>query len=636
MFLFANIIPLMSFKKIFFALAISVGLAISVQANPIFPSANIGFSGSGMDDPFPGFGRNYCSLGDGIRTVLWNPASISKIPVSETYFSYSTSAKPSNYLKAFDITDPSIEASGTNFKIDFLLTGDRTETEGKKRTFDGMAIYSPQAPNTDFKQGFRLTDWFVFGVSSNTENTINVDLDGNMPAQYYANMDLLGTSNFMGTGITIESNGHMTYQGITTADPVNPHFLSQTQRIPVIVDASFSNNLNLEQGMTLSGATVWNGISAGLSFTPMTANLNVNNTARGFVDDDAADPYVYQPNFDPNNPADVAAWMADSSKYGTDDGYRKRNIRVPAGESVGEAMYCGFFRAETARTDLGVMADIGFVTLGAKMENIGGAAFNFKGTGQVAYVNYREAAVTTQELGALIDPSQTGDINLFKDTFTPWADAAGIGMPSSFTIAIPQRTKIGATLNIPLKTTVDYEMQNNPIEFTYRDSDNQQVAGKLSNIKILRAGIEIPFYAFAFRTNVAALAKPDVTGLDPTAQKSFDDAFKMGVLPLSTDFGLATNIADYGIETALGFDASNVFSAVQLDTQNLNLNRFLYSTIAIKKDNWHLAFSDMLDLPSTAAAVENDPNRPKEGESDPTKYLKYLKWTSTITFGFRF
>ena len=70
----------------------------------------------------------------------------------------------------------------------------------------------------------------------------------------------------------------------------------------------------------------------------------------------------------------------------------------------------------------------------------------------------------------------------------------GLGMPNSFSVQIPQRTKIGVALHLPILLTLDYEIQNNPLPFQFKNAAGQMVDGQLTNIRVIRGGAELPFF----------------------------------------------------------------------------------------------------------------------------------------------
>ncbi len=640
----------MSQKHILILLALVALLALPVQAATTYsgyvPFIEGSIKSPGIDDPFPGLGNNFCALNDGVRTMFWNPASLGKIGVSETYFSITTTPNPSQLSRSFTANDPTMEVA-PNFPAMVLLSGNKSETTPQERTFLGFANYSPLQGDKVFMQAFKYNDTFSFGVATQGNSQLDLSLVGDFPSQIFASLNLYNSHDILGTGMSVGGDGKLTYAysdslhdyTVTSESSVWGGFLSQQQRVGVLSSVHSNNSMNVQPGVTLAGAGNWNGIAIGASMTPISSTINIDNSAVVKVVDDAPDAYFYIPNFDPTNPIDAANWALGAG-VSSESGYIKKYIRVPHGEAIGEARYNGFFQASTNRLDMGLMYDFGKVlTVGMKMENLGGQSLNFSGTGQTAYVDYRPTDITTGEIANLLNPANKGNLNLVRDTYSTVEGTQGLGMPNSFSVQIPQRTKIGVALHLPILLTLDYEIQNNPLPFQFKNAAGQMVDGQLTNIRVIRGGAELPFFFCSLRGGAAVLWKPAVSNLDADSQKNFDKLFPImnRFMPLSLNLGAVGKVYDYRWEMATGFEASNLLSVAQLDTLNLNPGQVVYSSFSIEKDPWHFTWAESVDLLSTAAAYGNAPASFKNAQNKQwTDYLGFLKWNTTLTFGFSF
>ncbi len=598
-----------------------------------------------------GIGNNYSSFGLGIKSVLWNPAGLMKTNMSEAYLSGTTTAPAQMTDKKYNVEDNDVAVSGSgstgnSFVNRVLFTNDLHATNKATREFDSPTIYAPQSSGLTFKQAIKVNDSVALGITSRGETEISADLSGQFPAQFLSKINLYNTNNFMGSGISVGSNGKMSYSYspsgstpyiYTSEASVWGGFLSQEARIPFSVLSEVHNNINMQSDLTFTGASKWNSLSYGVNFTPISASLNVDNTAKAIVNSGTTDPYFYVPNYNPNDQSDVLQWMTDPSRYGTEAGYRKVYSRVPEGESIAEAKYSGFFNASTIRSDFGLIYDFGDnISLGAEFENFNGAALNFKGTGQVAYANTR--INTSTESGSIIDPSKSTTWSPFVDSFTSLEGIEGLGMSQSFNVNLPQRIKYGITFRKPWLITLDYETQLNPIPFRCKDINGNVVDASLNNLKIIRGGMETQVFILPWwlRGSMSIMLKPDLVGLDQISVDKYNKAFLLKkFLPLSLELSSTENLWGYYFTQGGGFDASTAFSLIQLDTMNTAVGKILYYTFAVNKDYWHVVYQNALDPVATAIAVGNAPESDRKS-NDAGKILALVKWISTLTIGYSF
>ncbi len=628
------------FILIFFAAATA-----ATAAND-FPYGNIILQVPGVEDPLPGLGSNYSALSFGIDTVLWNPAGLGKIKNAETSFGLSTTSVSPPFLKKYDIQDATFEvgSNNTGFINAVLFTSDPNATLATTREYTGHLNYSTVSSGINFKQAIKVGDMFAFGVSTRGDTGLTFNLAGDFPAQWKSSIDLMNVSNFMGSGIST-TNGRLTYSykpsggtpyTYTSEASVWSGFLNQNQKIPFSAVSDSHNDINVQSDITLSGAARWQGLSVGANLTPISATANIDNSVKVMVKEGTGDVYFYVPNFDPNSEASVIQWITDPTQYGSQAGYTKRYFNVPAGETVAESKYQGFYSASALKMDLGAIYDFGnILSLSLDFENLNGAALDFKGSGRVAYATSR---INTNETGSLIDPAGTS-FNFFSDTFQ---SAPGVpdnlGMLANIPVTLPQRTKIGAALRKPFLIALDYEMQNNPISFQYSDSNSQYVTMTVSDIKFLRGAFETQLFILPvwFRGGLTAMLKPTLGGaVDSSTRDSLDKVFKFGMLPMKLDLGSNISIMGLDLGGAFGINLLPFVYALQLDTLNADFTRLNYYSFYLKKDWWQATYASVLDPGSSGAAYSSLSDDDKNN-MDFGKVMAVLKFVNTLTISLRF
>lgn len=611
----------------------------------VFPYIGISLTTPGIEDPFPGFGTYYSSLALGIDSIYWNPASLGYINSAQASIGFSAAHDALPYLRNYEVEDITFEvASSGGSEIGFtnaiLFTGDQTTTTVTTREFRESAQYSTYTSSINYKQAIKVSDWFAFGITARGGAGADINIVGDFPATYLMDFNLYGSQNFLGTGISINPTGQLTFSynegGVsyihTSEASAWNGFLRQTNRVPFTILAEARNDIKVNSDLTFTGATKWNELSIGLNMTPIAASANVDNSARVIVNSDTTDPYFYVPDFDPNDESDALNWLGDPDKFGSETGYKKRYIEVPEGESIGEARYRGFFNASTMKMDLGIMYNVNdWLSVGAALENFGGASLDFTGTGLVSYVNHR---VSTSPAGSIIDPAAETGWSPFQDSFISMEGTEDLGMLPSFSVLVPQKTRLGLTLRKPWLISIDYETQNTPIYFRYMDENEDYVDAQISDIRILRIGMETQVFALPWwlRSGTGLLFKPTITGMDPDVQENIDNAFKFGVLPVKLDLGTDANFWGYIVGIAGGFNLTPVISAYQLDISNMDANKFLFYSLYTKKDNWKVTYAANLDTGSTASAYGN---RTKDIDNVGDA-MEIIKMIQTITFSFKF
>src|SRR3989339_26006 len=123
----------------------------------------------GIDNPYPGLGTNYSSLGKGIRTILWNPASLAKTEKAEAYLGLSSTMFSSQVTKNYQVEDQTFTMGGDideNMTNKVLFTDDVTETNATTREFAAPGTYSPSSAKMNYNQAIKIGDFLSLGISS--------------------------------------------------------------------------------------------------------------------------------------------------------------------------------------------------------------------------------------------------------------------------------------------------------------------------------------------------------------------------------------------------------------------------------------------------------------------------------------
>ncbi|KAF0134661.1 MAG: hypothetical protein FD145_492 [Candidatus Saganbacteria bacterium] len=592
-----------------------------------------------QEDPFPGMGGGFVSLSKGIDTVLYNPASLTKSKGSEISVGIASTAAQLPYNKNYEAKDITFEATGgalSGFSNAILFTSDLGATVPATREFTGKLNCSTVSTGISYKQSIKVADIFSLGVITRGETGAVVNLAGNFPTQWKTDIALQNVSSFMGSGLSVNSAGKLTYKytpagmstyTYTSEASVWSGFLSQTQRIPMTVISDSHNDINVNSNLTFASAAKLGSFSLGANCTPISATANIQNSMRAIVNDGTGDIYFYVPNFDPNNETDVLQWTTDPNKFANSSGYKKRYFRTPAGETIAEAKYNGFFTASGTRIDLGGLYEMNdFFTIGIAYENIGGTVLNFTGTGRVAFVNTR---ITSMDASNLIDPAATS-FTFFDDNFSSVSGTENYGMQESIPVSLPKKVKIGASLKRPFTIAIDYEQQENPINCRYQKSDASYASLVLSDLKFLKGGFETQLFSLPLiiKGGLTLIFKPTVAGADANLLSTIDKAFKYKVLPTKIDLGTSLNL--WGTELGNSFGASIMpaFSVLQLDTVGQDFSRLGYFSLFVKRDFWELTYLSILDPAATGAAYSSAENK--------NDYINIAKFINTLTFSVRF
>ncbi|MFH2033583.1 MAG: hypothetical protein ABIJ26_02620 [Candidatus Margulisiibacteriota bacterium] len=630
----------MPLRKLWCIAILILVLGHLASAADIFPYGNIALRTPGIIDPFPGYGTYYSSLSKGLSTVMWNPASLASVKRMQLELGFNSTAAPTQTTRTYYVDDTGFNVGGstqTGFNNYLLFTSNLADNEIKQRSWLTTLNYDTADTSMQFAQAIHVADMFSLAVTSRGKSGGDINLTGTFPVQLKSALNLYNTTNFLGSGVSVGSDGKMTFEYtipgggtyVATSDAaVWGGFLEQDQRLPISAISELRNSLNINSDLTFTGAFNWRGVAFGVNMTPISANANIDNSTRAVFAADQADAYFYVPDFDPNDQAAANAWMADPTKYASENGYKKSYIRVPAGEDVAEGKYQGFFEANTMRFDLGAIYDINdFFTVGFAYENMTGAALDFTGSGLTAYVQTR---ISTLGAGTLIQPGQSTMWRPFTDEYSTMPDTENIGMEENIHVELPRRMKFGVTLKKPWLISLDYEQQLNSIPIRMKNDSGVFTDYTISNLSLLRIGAETRIFAMPMwlRTGMVLLMKPSISGLDTTTQDSFDSAFKYGVLPLQ--FNLGTNIQAWGLDIggSLGVNGTSILNLIQLDTLSTDISKMAYYTFYFSKDNWKLTYDSTLDPGATASAYS--------AASNKDDYLAIAKWINTLALSVSF
>ena len=616
-----------------------------------FPYGRINLKLPPIEDPYPGLGSYYSAYSCGLKSVLWNPASLGKVKLTEASISIFSPADAYSYNKISKVEEKrgTFEVgagSGISGKatMDYALffrpynavTGIGLAT--KEVEIQSNLNYSTSGTGINFSAAQRMNDWLIVGFTSNNPIDADIALAGNFPVTGRVGLNLYGKS--MGN-MAVATDGKLKYTitsgGITTTPETTTAawggFLTQEVTIPLTGVSELRDSLNIQSPYTGTIATQYKKFYAGLNFIPISANAEINNDVRTVVNSDVPDQLFYVPNFNPDDPSSGTSWLADPDKYGTSAGYSRKQIILPAGDVVANAKYRGFYSGNTTRMDLGFMYDISdMFTVGMALENINGATLTMKGNGLSAYYDHRD--FSTSEVDTLLQPGQNSSWTPITDSWITSFEAGDkvLSLDPEKVYPLPKKFRLGAAVKFPFLITIDYEQNQTPI--TIRPSDE---ASKItvSNLNFLRLGMESSLFRLPliFRLGTTVMFKPTVTGGDQKTQDSIDKAFKFMVLPLKMDFGSTIDLWGYKYEDSIGFNALSIINLLQVDTNNIDLSKMLYYSMAVEKDVWQIKYLYQVDPGSTAAAYGT-----KSPGSDGKKTFDFgdVKFMQTLGVTYKF
>jgi hypothetical protein len=632
------------------AVALTLG-TIALAADLDYPYLRVRLKLPPSEDPFPGMGNYYSTLSKGMKSALWNPASLGKLKLSEASLSSILELKTYDYQKSFDVEeqggDLEFDGGGTpggNYGVFFRYPQDiGTGLATREIEVMGHANYATESTGLNFSSALKVNEWITVGFASTSPLEVYGDLAGEIPVTAKTVTSFYGQTF---GDMQIKSDGKLQYTftsdgTVTTYESTQDiwdGFLTQEATIPLISLTEARNSLNLQSPFMGTVSSRYGKLFVGLNMIPINATANINNDVRAVVSSDTEDIFLYTPDFDPENETELANWINDPDKYGTSAGYKRKQIKLPAGETVGTAKYRGFYSASTTRFDLGAMYDVtDWLTVGVVLENLGGSSLNFKGNGIASYISYRDIDTAEAEnFDDLIQPGGKSSYDLITDTWVTTFEVQGrkLYLEPEKNFALPKRIRYGIALKRPFLIAIDFEQNQTPMTFTYTE-DDQPKEITISNINLMRIGTETRFFALPFwmRSGLTLLSKPNVTGLNADAQQSFDDAFQFGFLPLKFDLGADMNLWGTMVGGSFGFNGQSIFSFLQLDTTNLDLTRFVFYNTYVARDAWQIDYRAQVDPSATAAAYGSKTVPAGEEKSFEFSDVKFVQ-TLGVTYRF--
>ncbi|MFA6169486.1 MAG: hypothetical protein WCW67_06735 [Candidatus Margulisiibacteriota bacterium] len=600
-----------------FILLMTAAHAIEVS----FPYVNLNLKLPPLENPYPGFGSYFTTISLGQKTVLWNPASLSKLKLSEYSLDGYLGSSRFKGIKTSPIDEQSgsIDLNnnpGNNAKVNYGIFFREQEDTPANATAAKVDLLSQTnaesaASGLNFSAAQRVNEWLVVGFS--TRNPVETDLEmaGIFPVTGKMFADL---HNFRSDDLYIDNTGilHYTFRSgslITTTEttaPVWSGFLSQEVTIPVHNLAELRNDLKVDSPFIGTIAGNYQNFHAGLNLIPISAYGEIDNDIRTVVPSDATDQLVYVPNFDPNDPNSGGNWMVDPDLYGTSAGYSRKQIKLPSGEIVANAKYRGFYRGTASRFDLGMMYDVNdWLVLGLMFENFTNSAIAMKGSGLSAFYSYRQ--INTEEAGTLFQPGSPASWSPISDHWVTSYEAGEtkLLMEEEKIFTLPKRFRYGVAFKRPFLIALDWEQNQNPITLRVNDSSNQPRDIVVRDLNFLHVGIESQLFLLPItvRYGLTWLFKPTATGLTADEQKSLDNTFAVaGGLPPKMDLGALINLWGYKVEGAIGYNALSIINVLQFDSNNLDLSKTVFGGLAVEKEPWKVAYQAEFDPASTASA----------------------------------
>ncbi|MBU1027195.1 MAG: hypothetical protein KKA31_05630, partial [Candidatus Margulisbacteria bacterium] len=470
----------------------------------------------------------------------------------------------------------------------------------------------------------------------------NMNLAGDVPVTPKVQTDFHGQQFGDDMAITSDGKFEFTFNSggtVTTyesSSAIWDGFITQEALVPTVALAEMRNNVNIDTPFMTTLAGRYDKLYVGLNMIPINAAANIENDVRTVVRSDAEDVFLYTPDFDPENEAELINWINDPDKYSTSAGYQRKQLKVPDGELVATAKYRGYYTASTTRFDLGAMYDVtDWLTVGLAMENIGGSSLDFKGNGIASYMSYRDINTSEVEnFDQLIQPGGETSLDLFSDRWITSFEADGTKflLEPEKNYALPKKVRYGFALKKPILLAVDFEQNQTPITIITVEDDKQKEI-IISNISFIRIGLETQFFALPmwFRGGATFLPKPTIVGLTAEAQNNIDEVYNnLSILPgAPVRLDLGSNINAWGtiIGLSLGFNAQSVLNFVQMDSTSLDMSKVVFGNFYVERDAWKVDYNLEFDPISTGAAYgsrEVPPDEEKEFEVSDVRFIQTL------------
>ncbi|MBU0687192.1 MAG: hypothetical protein KKB81_05015 [Candidatus Margulisbacteria bacterium] len=625
--------------KIFFITLLLVVFSSSVSFAAInYPFIDTHLKTPNPDDPYAGYGTMHSALSTSISTALWNPAGLTKIPTGEITVLLSQKNPSYAVNRTNDVEDQTFDMGEDNSGFTANVYFSRTDlTTPRTREVTSFARHKSESVDISYGQAVKFNDFFTFAIMTRGNTAADVNLIGEFPFTTVFDLNLIGQTNYQGSGLSVHSDGTVTVSGEgyshTSAGPLWSGFLTQTSSVPASTYTEMTNSFSVNSDLIISAASKTGDFSWGINIIPISATANINNIAQVLVSEDTADAALYAPNFNTSDEADVVRWLTDPNQYASEDGYDKTVIGMPNGEIIGDVAYSGTYTGNTMRIDLGATYDYADVlTLSIVAENVNGATLDMKGEGITTYGTHR---VNTSESPSLNLTDGGISWDPFSDQQQAIPESENWYLDPNVSIPLPKRMRYGIALRKPFLISLDLEQQLTPIQFA-SEQNGTYVTTKISGINILRVGMETQFFMVPlwFRGSTALLLKPTIEN-NPDLAKSIDDAYaNFPVYPAMLDLGANIRAWDTDLGLSFGFNALSLISMVQVDTVNNNLSKILYFTAYGSRGPWEITYTQAFDPISTATAYFE--NHTSQDFNDGKYSYSDLKWFSTLAVTYRF
>jgi len=582
---------------------------------------------------------------------LCNPASLGKLENVQAEVNFNQSNLNVNYIRPQNFTESSgtfegeaggeaIGSYGYFFREPTAIPSLTTQ----EVTFNTQLNYDNTNSVTNFSAAQRVNDWLVVGFASQNPLDASLDIAGDFPFTAKAETNLYG-KDFSG-GMRFTADGKLEYDftggpatvTYTSEASAWSGFLSQEAVIPLTNLTEMRNNLNLSSPYVGTVAAKWRDILFGLNIMPIQASASFDNNIRSVVPTDTTDIYLYNPNFDPDNEADIADWTTSEARYGSRNGYNRNTISLPAGEIIATTKYSGFYQASTARFDLGTMYDVNdWLTVGFMLENVGGASLNFSGSGISTYINHRD--INTSEADSLSDillPGNQIDCNLVTDTWTTTneVNSTKLFLEAGKNYSLPKRLKLSLSLKQPFLIALDYEQNQTPVIFTSYENNRSRLI-TINNLSLIHLALESQLFVLPLwlKGGTTFALKPDINGLSIQQQQTFDTLFQFGLLPTKLDLGLYTKAWGTTIGTSIGVSAQSILSLAQFDTTSSDLTKLGQFSLYALREQWQVTYLAQFDPAGTYYIYSSKTVAAGEKKSFATSDLRFMQ-TLGVTYRF--
>ena len=226
-------------------------LTIVVHADFDFPYGSVKIKVPPSENPFPGFGSYYSTIAKGMKSILWNPASLGKLGLTEASLATISPSDTYGYSRTMALSETSGTLEG-GASLALLFRPPAEIGSGISTTDINVTVHADYATSStgiNFSSALKVNDQVAIGFTSNNPLELDLNLAGSFPITVRTAIDLKGQT--VG-GMEIANDGKLKYTfgsgaTITTYESTQPiwdGFLTQEVTVPFTNLSELRNNIS--------------------------------------------------------------------------------------------------------------------------------------------------------------------------------------------------------------------------------------------------------------------------------------------------------------------------------------------------------------------------------------------------------